>query len=155
MLEKPRHRDLVQKIRQAGAKVALYPAGDVAGALMAAIPDSGIDALMGTGGTREGLIAACAIRAMGGVYFSRLDPQLATEKAEIEKAGLDTTAWQSVEDLVRTDEIYFVATGIATGLLFKGVKRTKTDERTETLLIAGKTGERQILTTLHRRTNPA
>ncbi|MGH6805208.1 MAG: fructose-bisphosphatase class II family protein, partial [Methyloceanibacter sp.] len=66
VLEKPRHRELVDRILASGARVALYPAGDVAGALMAAIPGSGIDALMGTGGTPEGIMSACAIRAMGG-----------------------------------------------------------------------------------------
>ncbi|MBT3306888.1 MAG: fructose-bisphosphatase class II family protein, partial [Alphaproteobacteria bacterium] len=71
VLEKPRHNEMVESIYRAGARVALYPAGDVGGALMAAIPDSGIDALMGTGGTPEGILSACAIRAMGGVFFAR------------------------------------------------------------------------------------
>ncbi len=79
VLEKPRHRELVNSILAAGARVALYPAGDVAGALMAAIPGSGIDALMGTGGTPEGVMSACAIRGIGGEFLGRLDPQLQTE----------------------------------------------------------------------------
>ena len=72
VLEKPRHRELVDRILAAGARVALYPAGDVAGALMAAIPGSGIDALMGTGGTPEGVMSACAIRGIGGEFLARL-----------------------------------------------------------------------------------
>ncbi|HJP53117.1 MAG: class II fructose-bisphosphatase [Rhodospirillales bacterium] len=151
VLEKPRHRELVERIHRAGARVALYPAGDVAGALMAAIPNSGIDALMGTGGTREGLISACAIRAMDGEFSGRFDPQLATETAAAAKAGVDTSTWYAVEDLVRSDEVYFSATGITTGLLFEGVERSSEHESTQSLLIAGPSGERQILTTFHRR----
>lgn len=150
VLEKPRHRELVDRLHRAGARVALYPAGDVAGALMACIPDSGIDALMGTGGVREGLVSACAIRSLGGEFCTRLDPQLATEKFEVEQAGLDTHAWRPIEELVRSDEVYFSATGITTGLLFEGVERTPDYEKTQSLLIAGPDGERQILTTFHR-----
>ncbi len=150
VLEKPRPRRLGERIHAAGARVALYPAGDVAGALMAAIPDSGIDALMGTGGTLEGIISASAIRALGGEFLGRLDPQLATEKAEVRKTGMDTDTWHPVEDLVRSDEVYFCATGITTGLLFEGVERTKHHERIQSLFIAGTTGERQVLTTFHR-----
>lgn len=151
VLEKPRHRELVDRIHGVGARVALYPAGDVAGALMAAIPGSGIDALMGTGGVGEGLLSACAIRAMGGEFLARFDPQLATEKAAVVKAGLDTNVWHQVEDLVKSDEVRFCATGITTGLLFDGVERTESYERTQSLLLAGPVGERQILTTYHHR----
>ena len=90
VLEKPRHRELVDRILGAGARVALYPAGDVAGALMAAIPGSGIDALMGTGGTPEGVMSACAMRGLGGEFLARLDPQLQTEAKAVKEAGIDT-----------------------------------------------------------------
>ena len=149
VLEKPRHNRLVESIHKAGARVALYPAGDVAGALMAAIPDSGIDALMGTGGTPEGMLSACAIGAMGGVFLGRLDPQLPSEQAAVKAAGLDTRQWHQVSDLVRSDQVYFSATGITTGLLFSGIERKKGQERTETLVISGASKERQILTTYH------
>lgn len=149
VLEKPRHKSLVARIHRAGARVALYPAGDVAGALMAAIPDSGIDGLIGTGGTPEGIISACAIRALGGEFLARLDPQLPSEIAAVKKAGLDTARWLSTEELVSSDQVAFSATGITTGLLFEGVERTSNHERTQTLLISGITGERQILTTYH------
>ncbi len=155
VLEKPRHRELVERIHKAGARVALYPAGDVAGALMAAIPSSGIDALMGTGGVGEGLISACAIRALGGEFLARLDPQLATEKAQVAKNGMDTHQWRQVEDLVKSDQVYFCATGITTGLLFEGIERTDDFEKTQSLLISGPAGERQILTTFHNRGQPA
>ena len=151
VLEKPRHREMVSRIHAAGARVALYPAGDVAGALMASIPDSGIDALMGTGGTPEGVISACAIRLLGGEFMGRLDPQLPSEIIAVREAGMDTSKWHGVDELIRSDEAYFCATGITTGLLFDGVERTRTLEKTQTLMIAGPGGERQILTTWHPR----
>ena len=154
VLEKPRHNVMVESIYRAGARVALYPAGDVGGVLLAAIPDSGIDALMGSGGTPEGILSACAIRAMGGVFMGRLDPQLMSEKAAVKAEGLDTTRWYQVEDLVRSENVYFSATGITTGLLFSGVERsgdlTGDLERTESLIISGESGERQLLTTYHK-----
>lgn len=151
VLEKPRHKNLVARIHAAGARVALYPAGDVAGGLMAAIPDSGIDALMGTGGTPEGVISACAIRMLGGEFFGRLDPQLPSEIIAVRERGMDTAQWHGVEDFVRSDHAYFCATGITTGLLFDGVERSRTHEKTQTLMIAGPDGNRQTLTTWHRR----
>jgi len=154
VLEKPRHRELVNQIHNAGARVALYPAGDVAGALMASMPNSGIDALMGTGGTREGMLSAVAIRALGGEFLMRIDPQLTTEKAAVAKAGMDTNTWVPVNDLVTSDNVHFTATGITTGLLFEGVEHENGSERTQSLLIsgqgsAGQGGRRQLLSTWH------
>lgn len=151
VIEKPRHKALVDAIHQAGARVALYPAGDVAGALMAAIPGSGIDALMGTGGTPEGLLSAIAIRAMGGEFLGRIDPQLATEAAAVEAAGMDLTRWYQLDEMVRSENVVFCATGITTGLLLEGVERTRTQEKTQTLMIGGAAGPRQMLTSWHSR----
>jgi fructose-1,6-bisphosphatase II len=146
VLEKPRHRDLVNRIIQTGARVALYPAGDVAGALMAAIPGSGIDALMGTGGTPEGIMSACAIRALGGEFLARLDPQLQTEAKAVKEAGIDTSKWYERDEIIASDNVFFCATGITTGLMLEGVERTKTHYKVQTMMITGATGERQILT---------
>jgi fructose-1,6-bisphosphatase II len=151
VLEKPRHRALIAEIHDAGARVALYPAGDVAGAVMAAIPGSGIDALMGTGGTPEGILAACAVRALGGVLYGRLDPQLQTEAIEVRRAGLDTVCWYGVEELVASDDTFFCATGITSGLLIEGVSRGPDVDRLQTLMIVGRTGERQVLTSYYPR----
>ncbi|MBF0130629.1 MAG: fructose-bisphosphatase class II, partial [Alphaproteobacteria bacterium] len=151
VLDKPRHRELVDQIRGAGARVVLYPAGDIAGAVMAATPGSGIDAMMGTGGTAEGMLAACAIRAMGAEFQGRIDPQLETEKRAVLAAGMDTTRWHSVDELIASDQVFFCATGITPGLLLGGVERTRTQERTETLMISGPDGERQLLTTHHHK----
>ena len=151
VIEQPRNRALVETIRQAGARVAPYPAGDVAGALMAATPESGIDALMGTGGVPEGMLAAIAIRAMGGDFFARIDPQLASEQQAVEAAGLDLTRWHRLENLVRSDQAIFCATGITTGLLLHGIERQPGAELTHSLLIGGPAGHRQRLTSWHRR----
>jgi len=146
VLEKPRHRDLVSEILGAGARVAMYPAGDVAGALMAAIPGSGIDALMGTGGTPEGVMSACAVRAIGGEFLARLDPQLQTEAKAVHEAGIDTSRWFERDELITSDDVFFCATGITTGLMLEGVERTKAHYKVQTMMITGATGERQIMT---------
>lgn len=146
VLEKPRHRQLVEEIHETGARVALYPAGDVAGALLAAIPQSGIDALMGTGGTPEGIMSACAIRALGGEFVGRIDPQLQTEAQAVEVAGLDTSRWYQRDELVTSEDAFFCATGITTGLMLDGVERTKDHTKVQTLMIVGATKERQVLT---------
>ena len=154
VLEKPRHRQLVENIRTAGARVALYPAGDVAGALMAAVPGSGVDALMGTGGTPEGLMSACAIRGLGAEFLGRFDPQLQTEREAVERAGLDTSRWHQTSDLIASGDIFFCATGITSGLLFDGVERTDGHYKVETLMICGATGERQLMRSYIPRQQP-
>ena len=147
VLEKPRHRELVDRILAAGARVALYPAGDVAGALMAAIPGSGIDALMGTGGTPEGVMSACAIRALGGEFLARLDPQLQTEAKAVKEAGIDTEKWYQCNEIITSDNVFFCATGITTGLMLEGVERSRSHYKVQTMMITGATSERQIMTT--------
>ncbi len=146
-LEKPRHRQMIEEIHDAGARVLLYPAGDVAGALLAAIPESGVDALMGTGGTPEGIMSAVAIRALGGEFMARLDPQLQTEAMAVKAAKLDTSKWYQIEELVSSDELFFCATGITTGLLLEGVEPFNGGFKLQTLMVTGATHERQILTT--------
>ncbi len=148
--EKPRHRVLIDQIHEIGAAVTSFPAGDVAGALLSALPNSGIDALMGTGGVREGIISACAARALGSEFQVRLDPQLQSEQAAVREAGLDVSRWYSAEELVTSTDTFFCATGISSGLLLEGVARVEDRDRVQTLMIAGSTGESQILTTWRR-----
>lgn len=150
VLEKPRHRGLVDAIQREGARVALHPAGDVAGALMAAIPGSGVDAMMGTGGTPEGVIAASAIKALGGEFLGRVNPQLNTERMAVRAAGMDMDRWLGLSDMAATDAVHFCATGIADGLLLDGVAATPEGMRTESLLIAGGAPGRQVVTSWHR-----
>lgn len=152
VLEKPRHRQMIQEIHDAGARALLYPAGDVAGALLAAIPDSGVDALMGTGGTPEGIMSAVAIRAMGGEFMGRIDPQLQTEAIAVKKAELDTSKWYQIEELVSSEDLFFCATGITTGLMLDGVEKFNSGFRMQTLMVIGETQERQVLTTYSHET---
>jgi len=146
VLEKPRHRRLIESIEGCGARVASFPAGDIAGVLMAAIPDSGIDAMMGTGGCSEGIISACAARAIGGMFCGRFDPQLSTEHAAVREAGLSTERWMDADDLVGSRNVLVAATGITTGLVLDGVERTLNSERTQTLILSGTSRDRIIRT---------
>jgi fructose-1,6-bisphosphatase II len=152
VLEKPRHRVLIEQIGELGAEVTSFPAGDIAGALLSALPNSGIDAMMGTGGIREGIISACAARALGAEFQGRIDPQLQSEKMAVEQAGLDVTRWILAEELVTSTDTCFCATGITTGLLLEGVERVEGLDRVQTLMIAGSTGESQLQTTWRRQT---
>ena len=136
VLDKPRHVGLAAEIREAGARAAVYPAGDVEGVLRAVTPGSGIDALMGTGGTPEGLIAACAVRALGGVFYGRIDPQKPDETERVREAGISTEDWLTLSDIVDADHTAFSATGITTGPLLRGVDEGS--GRTQTLLVIGR-----------------
>lgn len=146
VLEKPRHRRLIETIEQAGARIASFPAGDIAGTLMAALPESGIDLMMGTGGCSEGIISACAVRAIGGVFWGRFDPQLTTELIAVREAGLNTDRWMDGHDLSSSRNVLVTATGITTGVLLDGVERSLHAERTQTMILCGRTRDRVINT---------
>jgi fructose-1,6-bisphosphatase II len=155
ILDKPRHKPMIKRIYEAGARVALYPAGDVAGGLLAAMPDSGIDALMGTGGTPEGVMTACAVRALGGEFMGRLDPQLPSEQIAVRDAGLNTERWYAMEEMISSQNVFFCATGITEGLMLDGVQRHAHAHRLHTLMISGASGERQYLVNWHPRKDVA
>lgn len=140
VLDKPRHKTLISEIRAAGARIQLHTDGDVSGALMAVDPRSEVDLMMGTGGTPEGVISACAIRGLGGQMLARLDPQSEAEKTGILEAGISLTEILSVESLVRTDEVFFAATGISGGTFMRGVAYGGTGASTYSVAIRGKTG---------------
>ena len=140
VLDKPRHQKLISEIRAAGARIQLHTDGDVSGALMAVDPRSDVDLMMGTGGTPEGVISACAIRGMGGQMLARLDPQSEKEKQSILDAGISLTEVLSVEKLVSTDEVFFAATGISGGTFISGVNYRGTGAVTHSIAIRGRTG---------------
>lgn len=140
VLDKPRHKQLINDIRAAGARIQLHTDGDVSGALMAVDPRSEVDLMMGTGGTPEGVISACAIRGMGGQMLARLDPQSEMEKSNIIKAGISLTNVLGVEDLITTDEVFFAATGISSGTFLRGVQYAGSGAVTHSVAIRGKTG---------------
>jgi fructose-1,6-bisphosphatase II len=143
VLNRPRHQDLIEEIRMAGARVLLRPEGDVVGALLTALPGPGVDVLMGIGGTAEGVVAACAVKAVGGVIFGRLDPQSEEERRQVSDAGLDLKQILAGSELVSSDDVFFAATGITEGLLFKGVHYDAASATTHSLILRGASGVRR------------
>jgi fructose-1,6-bisphosphatase II len=147
ILERRRHKDLIEEVQQAGARVLLRDHGDTAGALVAATPDSGADVLMGIGGVSEGVTAACAVRALGGAMLGRLSPQSLQEKAAVEAAGLDTRRILTCAELITSNDVVFAATGITPGVLLNGVEYHGSEAKTHSLIIRGLTGTRRIIHT--------
>jgi fructose-1,6-bisphosphatase II len=149
VLDRPRHFDLIEEIRSAGARVLLRSDGDTAGALIAATPNVGADVLLGIGGVPEGVTAACAVKAMGGAMLGRLSPQSLEEREALEAAGLDVNAVLSADDMVSSNEIFLAATGITHGPLLNGVIYRGSEARTNSLLIRAQTGTRRIISAEH------
>jgi fructose-1,6-bisphosphatase II len=135
VLDKPRHRELIDRIHAAGARVISPPDGDVAGALGALLADGDADLLMGIGGTPEGVMTACAARALGGRMQARLAPQRADEAAALWRAGLDTERIYELDDLVAGDSL-FAATGVTGGTLLRAPWRREGQLCTESIVIA-------------------
>ena len=149
VLDKPRHQNLIAEIRKAGARIQLHSDGDVAGALMAVDPRSEVDIMMGTGGTPEGVLAACAIKGMGGQLLARLDPQSYVEKDAIVDAGIDMRAVLTVHDLVKSDDCFFAATGISGGDFLRGVRYSARHAVTHSLVLRSKTGTLRYVESYH------
>lgn len=150
ILDRPRHEELIAEVRRCGARILLIPDGDVAGALMTAWPESRVDVLMGIGGTPEGVIAACAMRAMGGNIQGKLYPRNEDEIRRGEELGYDFHKVLRMEDLVSSEDVFFAATGITNGELLRGVDYFAHGARTDSLVVRGLTGTvRQIIST-HR-----
>ena len=151
VLDRPRHADLVAEIRAAGAHVMLRDEGDVTGALLAALPGQGVDLLMGVGGIPEGLIAACALRAVGGAMLGRLRPQDEQERARVRSAELDVKRILRTEELVASDAVFVAATGITDGSLLAGVEYDGKHARSNSLVLRGQTGTRRLIEADHLR----
>lgn len=149
VLDKPRHQRLIGEIRETGARIQLQTDGDVAGALMAVDPRSEVDMMMGTGGTPEGVLAACAIKGMGGQILARLDPQSYVEKEAINEVGVDLREVLTVNDLVRSDDCFFAATGISGGDFLRGVRYSARHAVTHSLVLRGKTGTLRYVESYH------
>lgn len=148
VLDKPRHKELIAQIRAAGARIQLHTDGDVAGALMAVDPASNVDMMMGTGGTPEGVLAACAIKALGGEILAQFDPQSEQEYDQVIQFGLDLKEVLHTDTLIRDDNVFFAATGISGGTFLGGVQYTSTGAITHSMVVRGKTGTfRRIIST--------
>ncbi len=140
ILDRPRHADLIKNVRACGARIRLIPAGDVAGALMAAWPGTGIDVLMGIGGTPEAVLAACGLRAMRGAMQGKLWPMNEQVRKMAQKAGYDLSQVLTLDDMVSSDDTFFVATGISDGPLLDGVSYSEGFAHTHSLVTRGLTG---------------
>ncbi len=150
ILDRPRHEKLIADVRKAGARIRLITDGDVAGALMTAWPDSGIDLLMGIGGTPEGVISACALKAMGGEIQGKLHPRNEAEAQKARELGYDLNQVLSTNDLVKSNNVFFAATGITDGELLDGVKYYGDGARTQSLVMRAKSGTVREITARHR-----
>ncbi|HMO58577.1 MAG TPA: fructose-bisphosphatase class II family protein, partial [Roseiflexaceae bacterium] len=150
VLDRPRHADLIEEIRAAGARVMLRGDGDIAGALMAASHGSSLDLLMGIGGAAEGVIAACAVKSMGGAMLVRLAPQSDIEQRQVADAGLDLQRILTCDELVTSRQVFFAATGIGDGPLLDGVRYQGAYAQTHSIILRCETGTRRILHADHR-----
>lgn len=149
ILDRPRHEKLIAEIRRCGARISMLSDGDVAGALMTAWPEAGVDVLMGVGGTPEGVIAACALRGMDGEIQGKLWARDDDELQRGMEMGYDFEHILSMDDLVSSEDTFFSATGITDSLLLDGVKYYSHGARTESLVIRGKTGTVRTIIALH------
>jgi fructose-1,6-bisphosphatase II len=149
VLDRARHQDLIEEIRSTGARILLRDEGDAEGALVAATPGSGVDLLLGSGGATQGVMAACAVKAMGGAMLARLAPQSAEEREAIQTAGLDEKQIWTQDEMVQTDRLLFAATGITDSALLPGVVIQGGYAKTYSLLIRSETGTRRFIQAEH------
>jgi len=150
ILDRPRHEELIAEVRSAGARIRLIQDGDVAGAISTAWPDSGADILFGIGGTPEGVIAAAALKCMGGEQLGRLWPRNDEERNAALELGYDLSAVLTADDLVRSDNCFFAATGITDGELLRGVHYGPNGASTQSLVMRSKSGTVRLVTAQHR-----
>lgn len=149
VLDKPRHQELIKEIRKAGARIQLHTDGDIMGALLAASPDTDVDILMGTGGTPEGILSAAAIKVMEGQILGKLDPQKEEEKRNLLEQGYDLNKIYTKDDMIRSNDVYFVATGITNGCFLRGVKIIQHKAITHSIVMRGHTGTIRYIESHH------
>ena len=148
ILDRERHQGLISEVRHCGSRIRLIPDGDVAGALMAAMPESGTDVLMGIGGSPEGVLAACAMRCLGGNIQCKLAARSEEEKRRAMEHGYDFDKVLCLDDLVSSEDVFFAATGITNGDLLRGVDYKPHEAITDSIVMRGLTGTvRRIIAT--------
>ncbi|HST64271.1 MAG TPA: class II fructose-bisphosphatase [Mycobacteriales bacterium] len=152
ILDRPRHEELVAQVRASGARIKFISDGDVAGAIMAARDGTGVDLLLGIGGTPEAIIAACALTCMGGVLQGKLWPRDEAERRKAMDAGHDLDQVLTTRDLVSTDNVYFAATGVTDGELMRGVRYTGGGAQTQSIVMRGKSGTIRVVDSWHSLT---
>jgi fructose-1,6-bisphosphatase II len=151
ILDRPRHEeDLVKRVRSVGSRIKFLLDGDVAGAIMAAQPEAGVDVLIGIGGTPEGVLAACALKCLGGAFFGRLHPRNEEERRLAEDAGYDLDQVLTTDDMVRSDNVFVAATGVTDGELLRGVRYSPDTATTHSLSMRSLSGAVRMIETRHR-----
>jgi fructose-1,6-bisphosphatase II len=140
MLDRPRHADLLREIREAGARIKMISDGDVVAGIQAALPNSGVDVLMGIGGSPEGVITAAAIRCTGGAILCKAWPRDDAERQKAIDAGFDLSHVYSTDELVAGDDVFFSATGASSGELLRGVTTTAQGATTQSLVMRSRSG---------------
>ncbi|MEO2108233.1 MAG: class II fructose-bisphosphatase, partial [Actinomycetota bacterium] len=149
MLDRDRHAEMAQDVRDAGARLRLIMDGDVAGGLLAAMPDKAVDVLIGIGGTPEGVTTACAIRALDGEMLGRLWARNDEETVAANEQGYDLDEVLTTERLVSSQDTFFVCTGVTTGDLVPGVNYTGSGVTTDSLCMRGKSGTVRYIRAIH------
>jgi fructose-1,6-bisphosphatase II len=149
MLDRPRHADLLREIREAGARIKMISDGDVVAGIQAALPGSGVDVLMGIGGSPEGVITAAAIRCTGGAILCKAWPRDDTERQKAIDAGFDLSHVYPTEELVAGDDVFFSATGASSGELLRGVTNTPQGATTQSLVMRSRSGTIRWIEAIH------
>lgn len=140
ILDRPRHKELIRQVREFGARIRLISDGDIAGGLMTSIPDTGIDVLLGIGGSPEAVVSACALKCVGGDMQCKLWPRDEAEREKAIETGMDLDKVLNIDDLVSGDNVFFSATGITEGELLDGVRYYGGGARTNTLVMRSRSG---------------
>ncbi|HZI44411.1 MAG TPA: class II fructose-bisphosphatase [Ilumatobacter sp.] len=150
ILDRPRHNDLIDEVRSSGARIRLISDGDVYGAIASAWTGAAIDVLIGIGGTPEGVIAAAALKSMGGEMQARLSPQSDEERSALSAAGFDLDRVLTQDDLVQGDNCFFAATGVTDGHLLRGVRFNARGAHTQSLVMRSRSGTVRLIDASHR-----
>jgi fructose-1,6-bisphosphatase II len=150
ILDRPRHADLVRRVRATGARIRFISDGDIAGSISAAREVTEVDVLMGIGGTPEGIVSACALKCMGGAMQAKLWPRDPQEREKALAAGHDLDRVLTTEDLVRGDNIFFCATGVTGGDLLRGVRYRSGGAYTQSIVMRSKSGTIRVIDSYHR-----
>jgi fructose-1,6-bisphosphatase II len=150
ILDRPRHAEIVERVRKMGARVYLLTDGDVAGAITAARRGTGVDLLYGIGGTPEGVVAAAALKCLGGAIQGRLHPRDDAERDAAIKAGYDLDRVLTTNDLVQGEDVFFAATGITDGTLVQGVRFSADGATSESIVMRARTGTIRLIRGEHR-----
>lgn len=151
ILDRPRHEKIIKQIRKAGARIKLISDGDVAPAIATGFENTGVDMLMGIGGAPEGVLAAAGLKCLGGEMQARLKPQNQQEKERCYSMGItDLEKVLTMDDLVKSDDVYFSATGITDGDLLKGVRYFSKGAQTHSLVMRARTGTIRFIEAIHR-----